>query len=257
MTEPPLSKVSREISALLLRKESIDFKLCKCCKQDTHRGLSVTGVRTTTRSWVTSTARIRLSVGGPGKGIVQRRAGVPSTKEGGAYIINDRSSPVPSSKQTLPPKESGKGPRNSRGVIKWVISPNPNRPTFISTFCVNWPAQSRALYCRSFSTRSGMVRPEERAPSTIPLIASSMRYARSVSALIRVWRRRETCKRRTFQFFCRARDDDLSRSYPLAYEKSMTVEETENEKQDVMWEIAQARHVTSLWCFLLKAHSGQ
>ena len=141
---------------------------------------------------MTSTARMRLLEGE--RGTVQRRAGVPSRNEGGAYTISDRWFPAASrSKQTVPPNESGWGVRKY-GIIKCVISPNPSRPSFISTSCSNWPAHNRSLYCRSLSSRCGMVKQQERGPSTIPLMANSMRYVKKLSLVIRLRKRRETCK---------------------------------------------------------------
>ena len=39
-----------------------------------------------------------------------------------------------------------------------------------------------------------MVKPQERGPSTIPLMANSMRYVKKLSLVIRLRKRRETCK---------------------------------------------------------------
>ena len=115
--------------------------------------------------------------------------------EGGAYTASERSSPSISSKQTVPPKESVWRLRESHGAIERAKSPNPIRPGFISVSSVNWPVQDRSLNCRSLSSRSEIVRCEEGGPSIIPLMASSMRYVRSASVLMRLRKRQETCKR--------------------------------------------------------------
>ena len=53
-----------------------------------------------------------------------------------------------------------------------------------------------------------MVRPEEEGPSIIPLMASSMRYVRSMSVPIRLRKRRETCKGMLGEFVNEGVDTD-------------------------------------------------